>query len=55
MKTQIYLFRYFYDNAWWSLEIPAYSKEDAEKRVACLTDAKYDGVLELEIEVPVSN
>lgn len=48
-KTQTYLFSYYHDGTWWSLEIPGYNREDALERLKKLPLAKYDGELFLEI------
>lgn len=39
----VYLFRYYYEGSWWSLEIPATSPEDAEARLQKLPQAQYLG------------
>ena len=54
-KTKTYLFSYFYNNAWWSIEINAYSREDAVQIVRQLPSAKYDGELQKKIPVPCNN
>ena len=55
-KTKIYLFRYFYKGSWWSLEIPAASREDAEERLRNISSSsEFDGVLEMELEISSVN
>lgn len=54
-QTKIYLFSYEYDNAIWSVEIPTYSKEDAEQRIEVIANAKYDGKLQMTVHIPSDN
>lgn len=54
-QTKIYLFSYFYDNSHWTVEINAYNMEDAFERMKLLPFAKYDGELQLKIDVPSNN
>lgn len=54
-ETKIYLFSYEYENSKWSLEISAYNQEDAIKIVQNMPQAKYDGELQLKIDVPSNN
>lgn len=54
-QTQIYLFSYEHDNAHWSVEIPAYTREDAEIRIKKLSTAQYNGELQLKIDMPTNN
>lgn len=49
-----FLFSYYYEGKWWSLEIPAYSREDALGIVQKLPLAKFDGQLFLEFKVSPS-
>ena len=54
-QIKIYLFSYSYDNAQWSIEISAYSKEDAIEIMKQLSLANYDGELQMKIPVPSNN
>ncbi len=51
-----HLFRYNYDGKTWGFDIPATSREDAQRRLAAMTRATYDGELALSIPVgkPIS-
>jgi hypothetical protein len=54
MKTKIisrFLFSYYYEGLWWSLEVPAYSKEDALGIINKLPLARYDGILVHEFKL----
>ena len=55
LSEKIYLFSYEYDNAIWSVEVSAYSKEDAEQKIKVIANAKYDGELQMEIQIPSNN
>ena len=44
-KISRFLFSYYYEGSWWSLEVPAYSKEDALGIINKLPLARYDGIL----------
>jgi hypothetical protein len=48
-KWTTYLFSYYHDGAWWSIEIPAVSREDAETRLQKMPRARYDGELVMTI------
>jgi hypothetical protein len=43
--VQTHLFTYRYDNARWTIEIPASSEQEAKERVARIHYATYDGVV----------
>ena len=45
----LHLFEYPYEGSYWSIEIPAPSREDALKRLNALCYAKYKGVIEMKI------
>jgi len=49
-----FLFSYYYEGKWWSLEIPAYSREDALGIVQKLPLAKFDGQLFFEFKLSPS-
>ena len=53
--TKIYLFSYFYDNSKWTVEINAYNKEDAFKRLKHLLFLIYDGEVDLKVDLPSNN
>jgi len=42
---ETHLFTYRYDNARWTIEIPASSEQEARERLARIQYATYDGVL----------
>lgn len=44
-ETRKYLCSYFHDDMWWSVEITAYDREDAEARVKKLGYLRLDGEL----------
>lgn len=45
-----FLFQYFHDGSWWSVEMPALSQEDAIARMKKLPLAQYSGELVEKIE-----
>jgi hypothetical protein len=49
-KATTYLFSYHYQGDRYSLEVPAYNKEDAIGRVRQMAEAVYDG--ELVVQIP---
>lgn len=49
-----YLFSYSYEGSSWVVEIKAESPEDAQRRVARLQHAHYDGELMAKLPVPTS-
>lgn len=46
-----FLFEYYHDGSWWTLEIPATSQEDAMDRLKKLPLAKCLGTLEMKVPV----
>jgi hypothetical protein len=48
-KWKTYLFEYYHDGSWWSLEIPAASEQDALDRLKKLPLAKFLGTLEMKV------
>lgn len=48
-KLKIYLFSYRYKDAQYSLEIPAYSLDEAKGKLSMMSFAKYDGELVAKI------
>ena len=48
-KLRVFLFSYSHAGSQYSLEIPAYTAEEARERVAKLAYAKYDGELAYKI------
>lgn len=44
-ELKTYLFSYHYRGAWYSLEIPACSEEEAKDRLIAVAKAQYDGEL----------
>lgn len=46
---RVYLFEYFHDGSWWSVEISATSPADAQERMNKMPLAKYLGTLEMKI------
>jgi hypothetical protein len=47
--SKTFLFRYFHNGSWWTLEIPGTNREDAQARVNKLPLAQYQGELMLTI------
>lgn len=54
-EIKTYLFSYEYENSKWSLEISAYSEEDAIQIIQNMSQAEYDGELQQKIMVPSNN
>jgi hypothetical protein len=50
-KCNTYLFEYRHDDATWSIDIKAYSQQDALERLDKLQNAKYLGVLQVKLPV----
>ena len=50
-KWKTYLFEYRHNGATWTVEIPAYSEEDAQERIAKLQHAKFLGTLHMKLPV----
>lgn len=51
-KNRIFLFKYFHDGSWWTLEIPAATQDDAQARIKKIPLAQPLG--ELTMKVPAS-
>lgn len=51
--NKIFLFKYFHDGRWWSLELPASDEHDAQERVRKLPQSEFLG--ELKGTVPASD
>jgi hypothetical protein len=50
-KWPTHLFEYRYNDATWTVEIPAQSEDDAKERISRLQSAKYLGTLQMKLPV----
>jgi hypothetical protein len=48
-KYQTYLFEYYHENSWWTLEVPAASEQDALDRIQKLPLAKLLGTVQMKV------